>query len=421
MRPLLFTIGVLAGLLPPVPAVAGPAPASRAAEPFTVAAVSLPAAQCFGTCPTWLAISGNIDATALPTFEQELKRHPEARLVLLHSGGGQVEAAERLGRVIRRRGLDTLVARAAVKTCFDVPGNCRPHAVQEVAVSRGMCASACVQILASGRRRGVLPGSFVGVHRYSQKRTVRTIRITRITDATGHVRETRQKAPGVPDRVYETEPDNRKDYASSARYFATMGIGGGIIDLMMETPHASIRQLLGHELEALKLVDGSDVAELLLQGEAGNALSARVVLTALAKPSRLVDMGSGTASLALGVAQTKPGERYEARGILYDAPPALSGQKLSVILWRDVTTTAAEIPNQLGAPLPAAGHVPLSRDTVCDALATMKVSLNRADPEDRSSTVMAGWLKRDSLRGADALLRSCPSPTRDVTAPVAVP
>jgi hypothetical protein len=88
---------------------------------------------------TVLTITGPIDSRTLPDFVRLAKRIPDWGLVALNSQGGDVVAALAIGRVVRARNFETDV--------FDT----------------GVCASACVFILAAGVDRSAY--GRIGIHR----------------------------------------------------------------------------------------------------------------------------------------------------------------------------------------------------------------------------------------------------------------
>jgi hypothetical protein len=100
-----------------------------------------------------LAISGTIGAAAAGWFRDRLD---EAHLkagdsVVLSSPGGDLNQALIIGAVLRSRGLVTAVG------TFDASGRLRPS----------YCASACVIAYAGGQVRLDVPGSLLGVHRFT--------------------------------------------------------------------------------------------------------------------------------------------------------------------------------------------------------------------------------------------------------------
>ncbi len=104
-----------------------------------------------------LAVSGKIGAAAASWFRDRID---EARLsvgdaIVLSSPGGYLDQALIMGEVIRSRGLVTAIG------ALDSSGRVGPS----------YCASACVFVFAGGTVRIGIPGSKLGVHRFTTQGT----------------------------------------------------------------------------------------------------------------------------------------------------------------------------------------------------------------------------------------------------------
>ncbi len=120
-------------------------------------------APCDAKCD-WIVLQGFIDKTTLADFRKLLKTLGRAKPpVFLNSGGGDVDSALEIGRLIRAKGLDTAVAASTLAEGPPPPGKAAPVRAQSTAV-RAFCASACSFVLAGGVRRLVGRGVPVGVH-----------------------------------------------------------------------------------------------------------------------------------------------------------------------------------------------------------------------------------------------------------------
>lgn len=89
-----------------------------------------------------IQLKGYIDGGSLADFRSVLRANPSARVVLLSSGGGDVDAALEIAREIRRRGLSTAVQAGA------------------------SCYSSCTYLFFAGRERVAL--GKIGVHRVTE-------------------------------------------------------------------------------------------------------------------------------------------------------------------------------------------------------------------------------------------------------------
>lgn len=100
-----------------------------------------------------LAVSGTIGPAAAGWFRSQLDdaRLRSGDIVAFSSPGGDVDQAIIIGEALRARGLKVAVA------TFDADGRMRPS----------YCASACVLAFAGGTVRIGVPGSALGVHRFT--------------------------------------------------------------------------------------------------------------------------------------------------------------------------------------------------------------------------------------------------------------
>jgi len=156
-----------------------------------------------------LSIKGEIGPAAAKWFRDRLD---EAHLVsgdvvLMSSPGGDLNQAGIMGEVIRSRGLVTAVGVA------DTLGKVKPS----------FCASACVLVYAGGTTRFGVPGSGLGVHRFTTTRA-------------------------IDDPVAEAQ----KISGAVLGYMTKMGVSASIVQAMSET--REIRWLAPKEALAMNLV-----------------------------------------------------------------------------------------------------------------------------------------------------------------------
>ena len=159
---------------------------------------------------TALVLRGQIGPAAATWFRQ---RVDEARLkpgdlVLLSSPGGDLSQSVIMGELIRARGLVTAVGTT------DSAGQIRP----------GSCASACVFVYAGGTARYDIPGSRLGVHRFT----------------------TRGGSSGDP------VADTQRVTGLVLSYLKRMGVSASLVEEMSRT--ADIRLLDTREATAMNLV-----------------------------------------------------------------------------------------------------------------------------------------------------------------------
>jgi hypothetical protein len=161
---------------------------------------------------TALVLRGKIGPAAATWFRErveEAKLKP-GDLVLLSSPGGDLSQSVIMGEFIRARGLVTAVGTA------DPTGQIKP----------GSCASACVFVYAGGTARYDIPGSRLGVHRFTTR-------------------------GGSGDPVADTQRVTGLVLA----YLKRMGVSASLVEEMSRT--SDIRWLDGREATALNLVTAS--------------------------------------------------------------------------------------------------------------------------------------------------------------------
>ena len=156
-----------------------------------------------------LFIKGEIGPAAARWFRERLD---EAQLtagdvILLSSPGGDLNQAAIIGEIVRSRGLVTAVGSA------DAAGNVKPS----------YCASACVLVYAGGKTRFGVPGSGLGVHRFTTTKT-------------------------IDDPLAEAQ----KIAGAVLGYMTKMGVSSSIVQAMSETK--DIRWLAPKEALAMNLI-----------------------------------------------------------------------------------------------------------------------------------------------------------------------
>ena len=116
--------------------------------------------ECADTCPQVIGAEGEIKNDTPRKFMQFVAANlddPRVRsIVFLHSPGGGVEAAMRLGRMFRKTGVLAVVARIDPAQAGQGPAVSLPGA---------RCFSACVYAFMGAKKRIVPPSSLVGIHR----------------------------------------------------------------------------------------------------------------------------------------------------------------------------------------------------------------------------------------------------------------
>lgn len=119
---------------------------------MTFSLVAGEADACGPGCSRWIAAEGAIlAATPMAFAEVAQVLGGEKPPVLIHSDGGVVDAAMALGRLVRRAGLATIVARTDRSGILPAPA------------LDGVCHGACLYLLLAGTERAAAPGAVVSI------------------------------------------------------------------------------------------------------------------------------------------------------------------------------------------------------------------------------------------------------------------
>ncbi len=156
-----------------------------------------------------LFIKGEIGAAAAKWFRDRLDEAQLAAgdVILMSSPGGDLNQAAIMGEIIRSRGLVTAVG------ITDASGTVKPS----------HCASACVLVFAGGKTRFGVPGSGLGVHRFTTTKA-------------------------IDDPVAEAQ----KIAGAVLGYMTKMGVSSSVVQAMSET--RDIRWLAPKEALAMNLI-----------------------------------------------------------------------------------------------------------------------------------------------------------------------
>jgi hypothetical protein len=238
---------------------AAAAPPKKAAPvmepPMQVHVVRSAHPECEPQCPQWIAAQGRIVAGTARRFREVLSQLGERKLpIFVDSGGGAVNDALSIGRLIRAKGLQVAVTRTAFTPCSPAEAACRKaktgrelRGLAQASLSK--CASSCAFILAGGMQRLVGPGTGVGLHQISM--TLRKYMV-RTRHSFGVPVET-QKTLVSEQAVQQGHGQTQRTYAKIRQFFSEMGIGQDAMSLILSTPNTEIHWLTRKELEATSL------------------------------------------------------------------------------------------------------------------------------------------------------------------------
>jgi hypothetical protein len=255
----------IAALMAAEPSVAAPVwPRTwlpLASAPMRVRLVRGAYRDCAPQCDEWISVEGTIGAESLALLRRALDATKKRKLpILIHSAGGRADIAMSMGRLIRARGLDVVVARTEFEPAASEP---RGWAMSNSAI----CASGCSMVLAGGVRRFVAPESWTGVHEgvVPAQTVVQTIRYYRTrTFVRGNRIVGREKVfvgeKHVSRRFGRSAPTARS-YAQLAAFFIEMGMTKQLYELLHTAPSQSMRWLTPDELLATRLATENRSAE----------------------------------------------------------------------------------------------------------------------------------------------------------------
>jgi hypothetical protein len=116
---------------------------------MTVAIVRNSSQNCEPLCPQWIAAKGVITAETPKLFKQAFDQMGSLKLpVAFDSPGGDFDAALEIARMIRVRGIDTILAHTAYIRCSPDDTSCSPPGPEKLYKGFPMqgdeCAGACV-------------------------------------------------------------------------------------------------------------------------------------------------------------------------------------------------------------------------------------------------------------------------------------
>ena len=247
-------------------------------RPMQVRIVRSAELGCEPNCAEWISAEGDIVDATPGQFQKVIASIGARKLpVFINSGGGSIEAAMAIGRLLRARALDVSVTHTDLIVCATAKQNCAAGAVgNNVKAIRGLpnsysayCASACTLVLAAGVERLASPWSHVGVHSIvvfqTQYRVRRTYRVTTRQRPGGglvtHRTLLREQTIGATTTEVEV---NDGTYQPMEAYLRQMGIADALVPLMEATPNSSIHWMTRAEQDTTKLVTRQESGEALL-------------------------------------------------------------------------------------------------------------------------------------------------------------
>jgi hypothetical protein len=141
-------------------------------HPMRIAIIREAEHQCEPTCPEWIYAFGSIEPTTPALLSKVFRQMGNRRLpIIIESQGGDLEAGIKMGRMIRKRGLNVAVGHTRFEVCRPELKSCKPLFSRDIAFAgtavpeRANCDSACQYVLAGGTRRIASPYNYLGLHK----------------------------------------------------------------------------------------------------------------------------------------------------------------------------------------------------------------------------------------------------------------
>jgi hypothetical protein len=233
-------------------------------------------AECEPQCLQWIAAQGRIVVGSANQLKKVLRQLGDHKLpVFIDSGGGAVNDALAMGRLIRAKGLDIAVTKTAFTPCTPADGACRKaksdgelRGLAQAHLSK--CASSCAFVLAGGVRRLVGPGTSVGVHQISMTLLRYQVWTRRSFGVPVETKKTLLSRQTVGQKHAETE----STYSSITTYLREMGISNILMGMIRSTPNDTISWLTASDLHLTGLATDFINGEQLVTGVAPSAATA---------------------------------------------------------------------------------------------------------------------------------------------------
>jgi hypothetical protein len=220
---------------------------------------------CEPLCSQWISAEGQITEKTPAVFRKTLAKAKALHLpIVVSSSGGDVDAALVIGKMIREQQLDVVVGWTYFAGCEPYRPDCALPKAQKgvyrgIAISnQGFCVSACSFILASGEKRLLGEGAFVGVHQISRTVTrekVRYFERYRLVNGKKEILSRKIVSRTPMKSIVSTKLDRRLE-KKIASYFKTMGIDGSLFAMFNKAPPTSMYMLALDEARSTKLITG---------------------------------------------------------------------------------------------------------------------------------------------------------------------
>jgi hypothetical protein len=228
---------------------------------------------CEPLCPEWIAADGRITAATPQAFRAAFKTAGTLNLpIILHSPGGDVDAAIAIGRMIRQRKATVIIGQANIQGCQPSDKGCKPSATTHgryptgFIAAYGSCYSACGLVLAGGVTRMSRPNS-IGTHQMVQtgiRERVWYHETYRMVHGRKKVlsRQITKRQRFTTKPTIQVSPKLRKKVNT---YLAEMGISPTFFALFEKAPPSGIYILSEPEMTATRITNFSLGSEVMMR------------------------------------------------------------------------------------------------------------------------------------------------------------
>jgi hypothetical protein len=215
--------------------------------------------ECGPNCPEWLSAEGQIVRGTADQFAAALRQVGDRKLpLLISSGGGSVDEAIAMGRMLRERGMTIGVARSIPAPCIADKTSCGDQARASVSPLDAVCFSACTLVLAGGEGRIVNPLTKVGVHQLRDRQSTKVVqRVYRETYQIVDGKERQLSRELISEEVVTTTPETETFAAARekvAAYLREMGVDEEVWALAMATNPSDLFIIGPGDLRRFRLV-----------------------------------------------------------------------------------------------------------------------------------------------------------------------
>jgi hypothetical protein len=230
------------------------APPQAPAMKVVVVRSNLP--NCEPLCPQWISAEGQITDKTPALFKKVLAKTGKQMLpVIVSSPGGDVQAALEIGEMLRARHAEVVIGWTYFADCAPAAKDCKLKK-EAKGIYRGLamgwnayCLSACSFILASGEKRLLPTGGYLGVHQISQRVSQEKIYYRENYKIVNGKKKviSRKVVSRKPYKSYTTTKLRKADNREIAKYLDKMGVDRKQVLALFEMASPSEIHILSNE------------------------------------------------------------------------------------------------------------------------------------------------------------------------------